>query len=169
MITISKPQPEDAEDMNEVIKQSWYATYVTPEVGIPKEDIDQMYTQSEKQQIETFRKRAASPKDTDITLVAKENDSIVGVIRLVIFDDHTRVRTFYVHPSYTGKGIGTKLWNEGIKVLPHDRPVIAWPAEHTHAVDFYKKLGFIPTGEKELGEPMSSGSKLSIVKTVFHF
>src|SRR5690606_32861269 len=106
MITVSKPKISDAEGMNDVIKSSWYATYTTPEVGVTKEDVDAIYEKSEKQQIEVFRKRAETPKEGDITLVAKEDEKVVGVIRLVVFDDHVRVRTVYVHPEYTGKGIG---------------------------------------------------------------
>jgi len=165
MVTISKPTPEDAEGMNEVIKLSWYATYITPEIGITKEDIDRMYAQSELQQIEVFRKRAQNPKDDDLTLVAKEGNKVLGVIRLVIFDDHIRVRTFYVNPTHTGKGIGTSLWNEALKHLPKNKPIVAWPAEHTKSVEFYKKLGFIATGEKEAGEAMAnSGNKMTGIK-----
>ena len=79
MITISKPQPNDAEGINEVIKLSWYATYVTPEIGITKEDIDLMYAQSEKKRIEVFRHRAEYTKDGDISFVAKENDVVVDL------------------------------------------------------------------------------------------
>ena len=166
MIVISKPKPDDAEGMSKVIKLSWYATYITPEIGITREDIDRMYADSEQQQIEVFRKRVENPKDDDLTLIAKEGAEVVGVVRLVTFDDHIRVRTFYVHPEYSGKGIGTSLWNEALKHLT-GKPVVAWPAEHTRSIDFYKKLGFIATGEKELGEAMlSSGSRMMGIKMV---
>lgn len=166
MITISKPQPNDAEGMNKVIKLSWYATYITPEIGITKEDVDRMYADSEQQQIEVFRKRAANSKDGDLTLIAKEGTEVVGVVRLVTFDDHIRVRTFYVHPAHTGKGIGTSLWNEALKFIPN-KPMVAWPAEHTKSVDFYKKLGFVATGEKEIGEAMlPSGSRMVGIKMI---
>lgn len=169
MITISKPVPEDATGMNEVIKLSWYKTYVVPEVGITKEDVDQMYAESETQQIEVFKKRALNPKDGDITLVAKMEGKIVGVVRLVTFDDHFRVRTFYVHPDHEGQGIGTSLWEEVVKLIPHDKPVVAWPVKNTKSVDFYKKLGFITTGEEGLGAPMPSGSRMLVLKSVFNF
>ncbi|MEI6490485.1 MAG: GNAT family N-acetyltransferase [bacterium] len=166
MITISKPKPIDAEGINEVIKQSWYATYITPEIGITKEDIDAMYSQNEVQQIETFRKRAESPKENDITLVAKENDHVVGIIRLLILDDHIRVRTMYIHPEFTGKGIGTMLWNEAQKYIPSDKNVIAFPAEYTKSIGWYKKMGFIETGEKKVDDEAMpiSGVHLKTIK-----
>jgi len=152
--------------MNEVIKSSWYATYVTPEIGITKEDIDAMYAQSENQQIETFRKRVESPKENDITLVAKEDDKVLGIIRLIILDDHIRVRTLYVHPEFTGKGIGTMLWNEAQKHIPSDKNVIAFPAEYTKSIDWYKKIGFVETGEKKIDDEAMpiSGVHLKTIK-----
>ena len=166
MIKISFPKPTDAEAMNEVIKSSWYATYVASEIGVTEEDIDEMYAQSEKKQIETFRKRAESPKENDITLVAKEDERVIGVIRLLILDDHIRVRTMYVHPDFTGKGIGTMLWNEAQKHLPSDKNVIAFPAEYTKSIDWYKKIGFVETGEKKVEDEAMpiSGIHLKTVK-----
>lgn len=167
MITISKPKPENAEGMNEVIKLSWYATYITPEIGITKEDIDIMYAQSEKQQIEVFKQRAENPKDDDITFVANHDEKIVGIMRVKIFPDHIRVKTMYVHPEYMGKGIGTNLWNEMQKFIPQDKSVIAYPAEHTKSVDWYKKMGFVETGEKFVGEEvMTSGARMTGIKMV---
>ena len=169
MITISKPIPEDAQGMNEVIKLSWYATYSVPEIGITKEDIDHMYADNEQQQIEVFRKRAQNPKDDDLTLVAKENTKVVGVIRLVTFEDHVRVRTPYVHPSQTGKGIGTSLWNEALLHISKDKPIVAWPAEHTKSLEFYKKLGFVETGDRDESEQMSvSGNRIIGIKMILH-
>jgi GNAT superfamily N-acetyltransferase len=168
MIIISSPQPEDAEGMNEVIKLSWYATYITPEIGITKEDIDYMYAQNEEKQIQTFRNRASSPKDNDVSLIAKNDRKVVGIIRLVNFADHIRVRTIYVHPNYVGKGIGTMLWNEARKHMPSNKPVIAYPAEHTKSINWYKKMGFVETGDKELqDETMAiSGARLIGVKMI---
>jgi len=84
MITISKPKPEDAEKINEVVKKSWYDTYVNERVGITKEDIDLMYSESEEGQIEMFRDRAIHQRSDDLSLVSKDKESIVGFIRLKI-------------------------------------------------------------------------------------
>jgi 8-oxo-dGTP diphosphatase len=168
MITISEPKPEDAEGINEVIKQSWYSTYTKAEIGVTKEAIDQMYAESEKKQIEVFRKRASNPQKDDISIVAKDEGRVVGVIRVVTFPDHSRVRTFYVDPKRTGEGIGTSLWKEVLLALPKDRPVIAWPTMHTKSVDFYKKLGFVATGETEFTDPkQESGINMQILKMAY--
>ena len=169
MIKIVSPKPEDAEGMNEVIKLSWYATYIDPKIGVTKEDIDSMYAQSEKRQIEVFRHRAENPKDDDISLVAKEDKKVIGVIRVKIFSDYIRLRTIYVHPGHTGKGVGTSMWKEIQKLIPKDKPVIAYPVEHTKSVYWYKKMGFIPTGEKILSdEVMNSGARTTEIKMVLN-
>lgn len=166
MLTITNPQPNDAEGMNEVIKLSWYTTYVNPKIGVTREDIKMIYDQSEKQQIEVFRKRAESPKDTDVTLIAKEDEKVIGVIRVIVLDDHIRVRTLYVHPEFTGKGIGTMLWSEILKHLPSDKKIIAFPVEDTQSIDWYKKVGFVETAEHHIDEQAMpvSGVRLKVVK-----
>ena len=80
-----------------------------------------------------------------------------------------RVRTFYIHPDHTGKGIGISLWNEALKHLPKDKPVIAWPTQHTKSIDFYKKIGFVSTGEIKTDEEamLSSGTHMTVVKMIF--
>ena len=166
MLNITTPKPNDAEAMNEVIKSSWYATYINTEIGVTKEDIDVMYAESEKKQIESFRHRTEFPNDTDITLIAKEDEKVVGIIRALILDDHVRVRTLYIHPDFVGKGIGTMLWNEILKKLPPDKNVVAFPAEHTRSIEWYKKMGFVETGEKQTDDEAMpvSGVHLGTVK-----
>lgn len=74
----------------------------------------------------------------------------------------------YVHPQYTGQGIGTSLWNEMQKLLPENMPVIAYPIEHTKSVDWYKKMGFVETGEKSIDEEvMASGARMTGIKMIF--
>jgi len=166
VILILKPKIEDAEAMNNVIKSSWYATYITPEIGVTKEDIDMMYVQSGKGQIEAFRKRAELPKKDDITLVAKDGDRVVGIIRLVVLGDYVQIRTMYVHPECTGKGIGTMLWNDVQKYIPSDKDIVVFPAKHTKSIDWYKKMGFVETGEEKLDDEAMpvTGVRLKIVK-----
>jgi len=168
--SITPPTPSDAEGMNEVIEQSWYATYVNSIVGVTREDIDAQYEKSELRQLEAFRYRAEFPSDTDKTFIAKEESKVVGVIRTKIFDDHVRVRTIYVHPDFIGKGIGTDLWNEMRKIIPRDRPVLAYPVLHTKSVDWYLKMGFMNTGEMSTdSEAMPiSGTRFTVVKMQYN-
>ena len=169
MILISRPQLEDAEQIHGVIKISWYATYINDEIGITKEDIDCNYQDDPEPQIQALRNRAINPKDSDVSLVAKEGEKVLGYIRLKILSDSIDLITLYIHPEHSGKGIGTKLWLEALKVLPKDKkPITVEVASYTKAVDFYKKIGFVDTGERYTKEAMlSSGTPMPLMKMIF--
>jgi len=170
MITILEPKPEDAEKINEVVKKSWYDTYVNERVGITKEDIDLMYSESEEGQIEMFRDRATHQRSDDLSLVAKNEESVVGFIRLKINIGEIELLSTYVHPQYSGKGIGMSLWAEALKLLPKDRSITTRVATYTRAKDFYEKIGFVDMGteHRSQSEPMaSSGNRIPLMKMIF--
>ncbi len=170
MFTISKPNPEDAEAIHEMIKASWYATYISKEIGITKEDLDVSYTpEIEENQIKAFRNRAENPKENDISLVAKDGSEVIGFIRFRIQENLIEWVSLYAHPDYFGKGVGTALWQEAKKLLPIDKPIIVEVATYTKAIDFYKKLGFIETGEKYPGNVMEvSKVAIPLIKMVLN-
>ncbi|MDQ5949025.1 MAG: hypothetical protein QG589_151 [Patescibacteria group bacterium] len=169
MIIISKPKPEDAKGIHDMMKTSWYATYPNKEIGVTKGDGDLSYTpEVEQKQIEVLRHRAEHQKNTDISLVAKENEKIVGFIRLKIGENFTDLVSLYVDPDFTGKGIGTELWNEAYKSLPKDKPIYVEVVSYTKAKDFYTKIGFVKIEEYLDKEPLlSSGIHLPLTKMVF--
>ena len=169
MIKISSPIVEDAEGINEVIKLSWYSTYAVPEIGVTKKDVDLLYSKSEEGQLKALRGRVLNPPEDDISLVAKEEEMVVGYIRFKVLESEIELRTLYVHPNYTAKGIGTKLWNESLKLLPPGKLIFTEPVEHTKSVDFYKKIGFKDSGERyDAPEAMeNSGTHLPLMKMTF--
>ncbi len=170
MITISKPKTEDAEAIHNMMKASWYATYPNKEIGITKEDGDASYIpEVEEKQIEVLRYRAENPKDSDISLVAKDNNKVVGFIRLKVHPESIEWLSLYAHPDYFGKGIGTALWKEAQKSLPPNKPITVEVASYTKAVNFYKKLGFVDIGEVYVREGQGmpvSGTHIPLMKLV---
>lgn len=168
MISISRPQPEDAEEIHDIVKKSWYLTYVNSEIGVTKEDIDRIYADDPEAQIRALRNRAIAPRSDEVSLVAKEEEKILGFIRLRILTDSVELVSLYVHPEYNGKGIGTKLWLWALKELPKSKPITVEVASYTKAVGFYKKIGFVDTGERYTKEKMlSSGTGMPLMKMVF--
>ncbi len=169
MITILRPEVSDAEQINEVIKASWYATYPNKKIGITKEDVDLLYAENERRQVEVFRHRAENPKDNDVSLVAKDNGKVIGFIRFKIHPESIEFLSLYTLPGYFGKGVGTKMWNEALPLLPNNLPITVEVASYTKAVNFYKKIGFTDTGEKYLhSEPMkSSGTIMPLMKLTY--
>ncbi len=169
MILISIPQPEDAEGISNVIKKSWYATYINDAVGITKEDLDHMYAKNEASQIEALRTRASDPKNDEVCLVAKDANAIIGFTRLRIHSDSIKWLSHYVHPEYVGKGTGMTLWNEVRKLLPAGKPITVEVATYTRAVNFYTKIGFVDMGAeyRSEGEKMlPSGTKMPLMKMI---
>lgn len=169
MITISRPSLTDSKQINGLIKAAWYATYPDKQVGITKEDIDLMYAESEESQIKALEYRSGDPKDNDISMVAKTDRQVVGYIRFKIQPESVEFLSLYVHPEHLGKGIGTTMWNTALTLLPKTLPINVEVASYTKAIDFYRKIGFVETGERYLySEPMkSSGALMPLVKMVF--
>jgi ribosomal protein S18 acetylase RimI-like enzyme len=170
MITISKPKYEDAEAIYEIIKASWYATYIDEKIGITKEDVDAEYTPEIKvSQIKALHNRAENPKDEDVSLIAKDDEKVVGYIRFKIHLEFIEWLSLYAHPEYFGKGIGTMLWQEASKLLPTNKPITVEVATYTKAVDFYKKLGFVDTGERSAEHVMQvSKTPMPIMKLILN-
>ncbi len=169
MITISKPKPEDAEAIHNVMKTSWYETYPNKEVGVTKEDGDLSYPpEVEEKQIQVLCHRAENPNGTDISLVAKKGDRVVGFIRLKISETSTDLVSLYIDPEYTGKGVGTQLWHEAYKNLQSGNPIYVEVVSYTKAKDFYTKLGFVEIENYLDKEPLlSSGVHLPLTRMVF--
>lgn len=151
------------------MKASWYATYPNTKIGITKEDGDVSYTpEVEKKQIEVLKHRAENPKDDDISLVAKFEEKVLGYIRLKLHEDNTELISLYVHPDYFGNGIGTDLWKEALKFIPKEKHVVVEVADYTKAVEFYKKIGFVDTGERYSKDIMqSSRVAMPLMKMVY--
>ncbi len=148
MITISKPKPEDAEGILDVIRSSWYATYINSNIGITKEDVDGNFTpEIVEGQLNSLRRGAEKQHEDNVLRIAKDGEKIVGYIRLKIFPEHIEWISFYVHADYFGKGVGTLLWHEAQEVLPQ-KNITVEVATYTQAIHFYKKIGFVDTGER---------------------
>lgn len=169
MVAISRPLPEDSEGIHKMMKASWYATYPNAKIGVTKEDGDASYTpEIEKKQIEVLKHRAENQKEDNISLVAKFEEKVLGYTRLKIHDDSIELISLYVHPDYFGNGIGTDLWNEALKALPKNKPVSVEVADYTKAVEFYKKIGFVDTGERYSKDKMpDSGTPIPLMKMVY--
>lgn len=114
-----------------------------------KEAIDSTFNYDvEQRQIESLRIRALQKDANDVSLVAREKGAVLGFARLKIKDKAVEWISMYVKPDHVGKGIGTALWKSASKRLPPELPIIVEVATYTKAVQFYKTIGFIDTGER---------------------
>lgn len=82
-------------------------------------------------------------EDESIHLMAKENDSIIGVCRLQYNDENTaQVRFMGVSESARGKGVGKKLLIAAEEIALKDNRKEMILQARDYAVDFYKSGGY---------------------------
>lgn len=150
---------EDADDVRATIRinaLAWREAYseILPEdvlTGIDGEP-------SEEHVQEAFEDRR---DDRDRILVAEDDDGTVrGYIYMrwgegtksFVGDDESELQEIYVHPDYWGRGIGTKLLERGLELVPEDITRIRLEMLSDNDVGhlFYESRGFDRTGTDEV-------------------
>lgn len=142
---------EDQEQMAHIKVDSWNATY--------KGIIDDDYLASLDYKIQTDRYIDSFDeyKYTVLVAIEKETNKVVGYScfstsqnEFVPTSDCELV-SLYLHPDYTGKGIGKSLFRETVKILKgyNKRNMLVWCIkDNVNATKFYQKLGGIKYTEK---------------------
>jgi len=81
-------------------------------------------------------------------LIALSDSRVVGKVTLdVAFPPYAEIVNLVVHPEYQGKGIGTKLVEECIKISEsrgHNIQFLMTDYDNTAALNLYKKFNFYP-------------------------
>jgi predicted GNAT family N-acyltransferase len=86
-------------------------------------------------------------KDDDaIHLLATEEGQPVGSARLLLIGDTGKIGRVCVLPSHRGTGLGAALIRAAITELRAHGMTSAKLGSQTHAIGFYERLGFTPTG-----------------------
>ncbi len=152
-----------------VFRETWLATYPNEEAGITLEDIDDFTRERfSGGRAATLQKELEHPSDpTETILVAKENNAVVGAIRIIRRDNKNQLQAIYVLPDHQGKGIGSKLWEAAQNSLDKDKETYVEVANYNQsAIDFYHRLGFVDTGRKIADErfKMKSGAIINEIE-----
>ncbi len=80
------------------------------------------------------------------TIVAKDDDRIIGFIQLKVNKKNGTISHFYILPGYEGKSVGTQLFNL-IKEKAVQLNITKLLIESTlNALTYYEKLGFVNNG-----------------------
>lgn len=153
-VIISHASPEDARDIQHLLYTTWVATYPNKELGITVEDVEeQNKIRLTEERIKLAAERIKNLPDTELYLVAKTDGKVIGVCRFVKHPDKNQLQTLYVLPEFQGKGIGTRLWEEGKVFFDTTKDTSVHVATYnTNAINFYKKLGFLETGKEFTNE-----------------
>lgn len=149
-IKITPAIQEDAEGILNVLHKTWIATYPNKEHGITKEDIEESFKDSfTEENLNKLKNKIANFQENDKRLVAKINDQVIGIARIIINEENNKLETIYVLPEYQGKGIGKMLWEEAKKFCDQAKNIIVHVATYNqNTIEFYKKLGFEDTGKR---------------------
>ncbi len=167
-VVVALATPEDARAISDVMYQSWLDTYPDEEAGITREDIEEFYkNQFSEERLQKNRERLANRPANEYALVAKVNDAIVGVSRILKEDDRNKLQTLYVHPGFQGRGIGTALWHAAQGYFDAAKDTYLEVADYNaRAISFYVHLGFQDTGKRLTDERfrMKSGAIIAEIE-----
>lgn len=100
----------------------------------------------------------AEIKPTDIVIVAKDEDTIVGLVRLETDMSVCVLRGMQVLPAYQRQGIGTKLLEKLNEVVAGRE---TWCIPHGWLTEFYGQIGFIQVPEDTAPEFLQERIKLA--------
>lgn len=149
-ITTTPGAPSDAKTLAQIKQAIWLDTYLSEELGITEQDVlDKDFLCP--QRIAARAEHMAIDDGVNHTLVARQDDVIVGYGRVVRERDYDEVVTLYVLPDYQGIGAGSALleglldWSNGREIRLEVVPF------NTKAIRFYEKFGF------KLGDPIPPG------------
>ncbi len=149
-VKITDAGPDDAIGITNVLYKTWLSTYPNKEKGITIDDIEDSYKDEfSDAKINNFKKLIRESHKNKKRLVAKVGDLVVGVCVVTKDEKNNYLRTLYVLPEFQGNGIGVMLWNEANKFLDQTKDTLVQVADYTeNAINFYKKIGFVDTGNR---------------------
>lgn len=149
-ITIIKPTPEDAAGIQNLFYKTWLATYPNAEFGITEADVHEHFKDAFTQEsLSKVAEHVAPEMPNRLILVAKDDDTVIGIVRAFIREKANQLQAIYVLPEYQRQGVGTMLWQEALKFFDPAKDIIVQVATYnTQAINFYKKIGFVDTGKR---------------------
>ncbi len=82
---------------------------------------------------------------------------------LMLYPEESQLAKVYLLPEYQGMGIGKALVRFALDTLPGEE-VFLWAMNHNHnARDFYRHMGFRPTGEEVMIDPKTGLTRIKYV------
>lgn len=149
-ITIRQATNADSEGIITAQRESWRATYVSPENGVTKEWVYERSANFNAERAnEILQSHAGNADFLDLVAVTDDGE-IAGMLRGEKKADHSELRAIYAHPKYIGQGVGGKLIESFLDWIDTSKPsTIECVSYNKRAIGFYEHYGYKVT-DKEL-------------------
>lgn len=151
---ITPISPADASEVKQLFRSVWTETYPNKEAGISVREVDAFFTmQMSAENVQKFKEKLETLPANHHYFVARIGKFIVGLTEVLVEKTENKLNIICVLPEYQGKGIGYALWQKAFKVMNHKNPTTLFVVSYsTHAIEFYKRLGFVQDGGVPAGE-----------------
>ena len=149
-VVIETAKPEDAEEINNLLRATWLDTYPNEEAGITEEDIRLRLggANGERipQRVQRWKDTIEHIDDTRSVYVARLDGRVVGMTAPRIANGRRHVGALYVLPEVQGLGIGAQLMRNCLEWHGDDEDIYLNVASYNqNAINFYKHFGFDTT------------------------
>lgn len=141
--SIEDARPEDVEATRTIVRDAWLRIYPNQEHGITLEDLQGIdwFTEMDRRRQEIIKS-----KDKHTWVLRDDKGVVVGFCKATKIDEIGEIDAMYVVPELEGKGFGKKLIQKAIEWLGIDVNIrLEVVSYNTHAIGFYKKMGFQET------------------------
>jgi GNAT superfamily N-acetyltransferase len=141
-------KPGDADDLDEVFRQSWFEGFKDIIDAEDRENVEQGRCVTEEDIEQGMQ------QDGILTLVYIVDGTVLGQGRIAWCDDTTEsytdtdrgeaeLRSMYVHPDHWNEGIGSEIIGELVERCPVEPSALkAETYEGSDAAEFYRSKGF---------------------------
>lgn len=166
---ISLVSNEDIAGIQRVLRETFLATFPNEELGITKEDVEfDLVKIASTEVVSTYIDRALKRSSPHQFLVAKDEETVVGISQASKKGDSVYWVALFVLPAYHGQGIGKGFWQEVLTFARDAKEIFVSVETYNHpAIGFYKKLGFIETGQRSSSHVTKSGVPVPEMRLMF--
>ena len=168
--TVDFALPEDAQKIREVWYRAWLSTYPNKEYAITREEIqEKLQCLLSNNTLKKYAESIRNPEPGQYLIVVRENGKILGMCSARRMPDKNILQALYVDPHLQGKGIGTALWEKARECFdPKNKTFSDVALYNEKGICFWKKVGFIETGERGIHEKtkLRFGIKIPVMSIV---
>jgi ribosomal protein S18 acetylase RimI-like enzyme len=146
MITIERAELSDVDEIKEVLRDTWAATYADSlshdtvgRITSAWHSKEALSSQMQNPSIHFFIARSVDTDILGLATVREDSKDAIYMSRL------------YVLPVYQGQGIGSQLTDHAIKMFPRVKRIrLSVEEMNQKAIEFYLNRGFVKVDERAL-------------------